>query len=273
MAAKAKTAAPKAADQAESLKFEWVPIQSLKPHPRNSRQHSDDQVKLLRKLLREFGWMGPIKVDETSTILAGHGIWMAAQLEGHTQVPVARKYGLSDAQKRAYVIADNKSAMLSEWDVPVLKTELGELKSLGFDLNLTGFGKLEVVEFLALPAGEGEGGGEHRGESATVLKLIDITIADPKTEVHQGDIWQFAGKHLLYCASVITDWQKWRVALTDGALFCPYPGAFVPFGDNAATHKLVMVQPDPYICGHIIDRWKDVHGAKAVKMLERVHGA
>ena len=72
-------------------------------------------------------------------------------------------------------------------------------------------------------------------------------------------------KHHLLCAGVISQWSQWKPLLTEDSLFCPYPGVFVPLGGRAATHKLVMVQPDVYIAGHILDRYCEVHGEDAVK--------
>jgi hypothetical protein len=112
---------------------------ALVPNAQNARKHTPEQVKHLAGLIREFGWTMPVLVDERDGILAGHGRVMAAQLLGIAEVPVIVARGWSEAQKRAYVLADNRAAELSSWDDNLLKAELGALVDLGFDVSLAGF--------------------------------------------------------------------------------------------------------------------------------------
>lgn len=112
---------------------------ALVPHAQNARRHSAEQVKKLVELIAEFGWTMPVLVDETDTIIAGHGRVMAAQQMGLGEVPVIVARGWSDAQKRAYMLADNRAAELSSWDDDLLSAALGDLTDLGFDVRLTGF--------------------------------------------------------------------------------------------------------------------------------------
>lgn len=168
------------------MQIAWAPIGSLKPHPQNSRKHDDKQVTAIEGSLSEFGIMRPILVDETDTILAGHGLWMAAQRRGFAEVPVLRHSHLTDVQKRAYVIADNKLAMMSAWDDSILRAELKELRTVGFDLKLVGFGDLEVVRFL----NQGDAG-THAGEDLVPESSATITS-------RAGDVW-LCGLHRICC--------------------------------------------------------------------------
>jgi ParB-like chromosome segregation protein Spo0J len=131
-------------------KVEQWPIDKLVPYAKNSRTHSDAQVAQIAASIKEWGFTTAILVDETGGIIAGHGRLMAARKLGMTEVPVMVAAGWSDAQKRAYVIADNKLALNAGWDNELLALELGELGDLGFDLDLTGF-KAEEIQTLQPP--------------------------------------------------------------------------------------------------------------------------
>lgn len=115
------------------------PITRPKPNPKNPRVHSAQQVKHLAKLIQEYGWTMPILCDERDNILAGHGRMLAAHDLGYVEVPVIVARGWSKAQKRAYAIADNQSALLSSWDAELLRGELVDLREQGINLELAGF--------------------------------------------------------------------------------------------------------------------------------------
>ena len=129
-------------------KIEQWPIDRLIPYARNSRTHSDAQVAQIAASIREWGWTTPVLVDEGGQIIAGHGRIMAARKLGMAEVPVVIASGWSDAQKRAYVIADNKLALNAGWDNDLLALEFGELEGLGFDLELTGFNDEEIKSLM-----------------------------------------------------------------------------------------------------------------------------
>lgn len=119
-------------------------ISSLIPYARNSRTHSDDQVTKIAASIKEFGFLNPVIVDGENGIVAGHGRVMAAKKLGMDEVPVIEADHLTDAQRRAYVIADNRLALDSAWDDELLRVEFAELEGLGFDLELTGFSLDEI---------------------------------------------------------------------------------------------------------------------------------
>ena len=127
--------------------YKTVPADRLIPYARNSRTHSDEQVAQIAASIKEFGFLNPIIVDGENGIIAGHGRVMAAQRLGLTELPCVEADHLTDAQRRAYIIADNKLALNAGWDDEILRIELDELGEAGFDLELTGF-SLDEVEAL-----------------------------------------------------------------------------------------------------------------------------
>jgi ParB-like chromosome segregation protein Spo0J len=127
-----------------ALAIEYRPLNALIPYARNSRTHSDAQVAQIAASIREFGWTNPVLVDEQQTIVAGHGRVLAAQKLGLESVPTITLAGLTDAKRRAYVIADNKLALNAGWDEEMLKVELQELTDAGLDVAMVGFSPEEL---------------------------------------------------------------------------------------------------------------------------------
>ena len=169
-----------------SIKVIYKPTEDLIPYARNSRTHSDDQVAQIAASIKEWGWTTPILVDETGGIIAGHGRLLAARKLKMEQVPTIEATGWTDAQKRAYVIADNKLALNAGWDSELLALELGELGELGFDLDLTGF-TLDEIDAL------------KPTEVATGLTDEDAVPEPPVEPVARlGDVWAL-GVHRVMC--------------------------------------------------------------------------
>ena len=129
-------------------RVERWPIGRLIPYARNARTHAEDQVAQIAASIREWGWTNPVLVGEDGTIIAGHGRVLAARKLRIPDVPVMVATGWSDAQKRAYTIADNKLTLNGGWDDELLGLELGELEVLGFDLDLIGFTESERANWL-----------------------------------------------------------------------------------------------------------------------------
>jgi hypothetical protein len=123
-------------------------INDLIPYARNSRTHSDEQVIQIAASIKEFGFTNPVLIDTDNGIIAGHGRVMAAKKLGLKEVPCIVADGWTDAQKKAYIIADNKLALNAGWDNALLALEFAELEELGFDLSLTGFGPAELNDIL-----------------------------------------------------------------------------------------------------------------------------
>ena len=172
-------------------------VSDLVPYARNSRTHSDAQVAQIAASIREWGWTNPILIDETGGIIAGHGRVLAARKLKIEDVPCIIASGWSEAQKRAYILADNQLAINAGWDMDLLKVEIGDLKTEGFDLGLIGFDGDFLDTLMADPGTDG------------------LTDPDEVPEVSQcpvsatGDIWQL-GKHRILCgdSTVATDVDK-----------------------------------------------------------------
>jgi len=170
-------------------------VEALIPYARNSRTHSEDQVAQIAASIREFGFTNPVLVDGKGEIIAGHGRVMAAKVLGLAEVPVLVLDHLTDAQRRAYVIADNQLALQAGWDQELLAVELADLSAAGFDLALTGFSDEELADLL----GDIEET-ERADEAAPIAEPEDEDIPEaPVIPVSRaGDIWQL-GAHRLIC--------------------------------------------------------------------------
>ena len=149
----------------DDLQITWRALGELIPYARNPRTHSDAQVAQIAACIREFGWTNPVLVDGANGIIAGHGRVLAARQLGLERVPVIELAHMSEAQKRAYVLADNQLALNAGWDEALLRLELVDLKDLGFDLGLIGFGAGEL-ERLLVGRGQGRTDRGRRGAGA-----------------------------------------------------------------------------------------------------------
>lgn len=136
------------------IQIEQISIDALIPYARNSRTHSDAQIAQIAASIKEFGFTNPVLIDETGGIIAGHGRTMAARKLGLDEVPCLRLSYLSEAQKKAYIIADNKLALNAGWDDEMLKVELNDLSGMDFDLSLLGFDDIELGKIFDEPEEE-----------------------------------------------------------------------------------------------------------------------
>jgi hypothetical protein len=124
---------------AQLKQIETVVIEKLIPYVNNAKKHSDDQVTRIASSIREFGFVNPVLIDKDYNIIAGHGRVMAAKKLGWDEVPCLFVEGLTEAQRKAYILADNRLGELAEWDMNLVGLELGELSEMDFDIDLTGF--------------------------------------------------------------------------------------------------------------------------------------
>ena len=162
----------------ETTKFERVAVDTLIPYVNNANIHSDKQVTMLASSIREFGFLNPILIDKDRNVIAGHGRILAAKKLGLSEVPCVYVEGLTEAQRKAYILADNRLAEFSEWDMDLVNGELAGLDELGFDVDLTGF---ELPEILP-----------DAQEDDYVSNVPD----EPITKL--GDVWKL-GNHRLMC--------------------------------------------------------------------------
>jgi hypothetical protein len=180
-------------------RIELWPIEKLRPYERNPRTHSEAQVDQIAASVAEFGWTTPILIDEQGGILAGHGRLLAARKLGLERVPVIRFEHLSDAQKRAYILADNQIALQAGWDDAMLAEELAWLRDERFDLDRIGFDASELERLLTLADGE-----------AASDEAEDDVPEPPEDPVSKpGDLWVL-GNHRLLCgdATVLADVER-----------------------------------------------------------------
>lgn len=152
------------------LKIDYLDIKTLAPYEKNARTHSPDQVDQIAASIKEFGFTNPILIDEKNIIIAGHGRLEAAKKLGLQQVPVIALLGLSEAQRRAYILADNRIALNAGWDENMLAAELADLQDLEYDIDLIGFSDAEIDRLLP---------------EAAPLGSMPVLSAAPKPEFQQ----------------------------------------------------------------------------------------
>lgn len=218
-------------------KIESIAIDRLIPYARNARTHSDAQIAQIAASIREFGFCNPVLIDEREGIIAGHGRVLAGRKLGLTEVPCIRLSHLTETQRRAYVIADNKLALNAEWDMDLLALELEDLKALEFDLALTGFGE-EDLAGLALANGVEATSGDTEPQIDRAEELRE------QWGVEEGQLWAL-GEHRLLCGdstkaedvAMVMQGEKADAVLTDP----PYGQnqAGVP-GDEPEKHSRLM---------------------------------
>ena len=204
----------------KSETIEQVTIEKLIPYAKNSRTHSDAQVAQIAASIKEFGFVNPVLIDEQDGIIAGHGRVMAARKLGIEEVPCIRLAHLTENQKRAYVIADNKLALNAGWDEEMLKLEIKDLEASDFDISLLGFDAEELENILDEP---------ETTEGLTEDDEVPEPPVEPITVL--GDVWVL-GKHRLMCGdstsmddlSKLTDGQLVDMWLTDPPYNVAYEG-------------------------------------------------
>jgi len=172
----------------QTLSLQYKPLEMLIPYARNARQHSDAQVAQIAASIREFGWAAPIIVDAQSNVIAGHGRLLAARKLGLAEVPVVSLDHLSDTQRRALILADNKIAENATWDEAMLGVELAALSEAGFELGLTGFSQDEWERLIEGDLSDEKG----LTDEDAVPEVSEHAVTKP------GDIW-ILGDHKLLC--------------------------------------------------------------------------
>jgi DNA modification methylase len=221
-------------------------VDSLVPYARNARTHSPAQVAQIAASIREWGWTVPVLVDEQGGIIAGHGRVLAARQLGLDHVPVMVATGWSEAQRRAYVLADNRLALSAGWDDELLRLELGGLHSQGFDLCLTGFDELEIAGFLAEPSAG--------------LTDPDEVPAPPEAPVSGlGDVWQL-GRYRLLCgdSTVAEDVERVLAGVRPHLMVTdpPYGVDYDPAWRNAALEGSKTARVGKALNDHRAD-WRE----------------
>ena len=167
-----------------TTEMQLVPVAKLVPYVNNARTHSPEQINKLRSSLREFGFINPVIIDRDFGVIAGHGRILAAKEEGITEVPCVFADHLTDAQKKAYIIADNRMAMDAGWDEKLLRVEIEALQAEDFDLALTGFDEKELSKLF-------DDGTEGEEDDFDITAELEKPVFSKP-----GDVWTL-GRHRL----------------------------------------------------------------------------
>ena len=202
-----------------TTEMKMVSTSKLIPYVNNARTHSQEQVNKLRGSLREFGFINPVIIDSDFNVIAGHGRLMAAKEEGIEEVPCVLVDYLTEAQKKAYILADNRYAQDAGWDEELLRLEIESLEGMDFDVSLTGFNEDEIADLFA--------DGESTGAEDDDFDLSDAL--EKAAFVERGDVW-VVGRHRLMCGdatspedvATLMDGKKANLIITDP----PYNVAF-----------------------------------------------
>jgi len=202
--------------------IEHLPTDALVPYARNSRTHSPEQVAQIAASIKEFGFTNPVLIDANNTLIAGHGRVMAAQSIGLLTVPAIRLAHLSDAQRRAYVIADNKLAENAGWDMATLAREVEDLQADGFNLDLLGFDDDELSGLLGTTNKDPDTGADGSN-------IDDAPDVRPEPTTKTGDLW-ILGQHRVVCGDSTSKDNVQRLMNGGGADMCwtdpPYNVAY-----------------------------------------------
>ena len=222
--------------------MQLVPIEKLVPYVNNARTHSPEQINKLRSSLREFGFINPVIIDRDYGVIAGHGRILAAKEEGIKDIPCVFADHLTEAQKKAYIIADNRMAMDAGWDEELLRVEIEALQAEAFDLSLTGFDEKELADLF-----------QEESEVEDDDFDVDGELKEPAV-TQMGDVWTL-GRHRLVCGDstkeetyeVLMQGQKANLVLTDPPYNVNYEGAAGKIkNDNMAGDKFYQFLLDAF---------------------------
>jgi DNA modification methylase len=220
-------------------RIEIWPVDRLKPYERNARTHDGDQVAKIAASMAEFGFTNPVLVDSADGIIAGHGRLMAAKSLGLAEVPVIVLDHLTDAQRRAYILADNRLALDAGWDEDMLAKEMAALQEDGFDLGLTGFTDDEIEELLA-PLDD-DATEEGLTDPDAVPEVEDAAVS------RLGDVW-LLGRHRVMCGSstsidqleTLLEGKPADMVFTDPPYLMNFTGAVDGDGNKNGRHKPIL---------------------------------
>lgn len=227
----------------QTTEYYFADVKSLIPYARNARTHSDMQVAQIAASIKEFGFLNPIVITEDNTILCGHGRLMAAQKLGLKKVPCVKESHLTETQRRAFIIADNKLSLNAGWDNELLSVELSELQGADFDLELLGFDEKELSQLF-------DEGNEIQEDDFDV----DAELAKP-TFSKTGDVW-LLGRHRLVCGDStkeetyksLMENKKANLVMTDPPYNVDYQGSAGKIkNDNMESEKFYQFLLDAFV--------------------------
>lgn len=225
-----------------TTEMQLVPIAKLVPYVNNARTHSPEQIKKLRSSLREFGFINPVIIDRDYGVIAGHGRILAAKEEGIKEVPCVFADHLTEAQKKAYIIADNRMAMDAGWDEELLRVEIEALQGMDFDPLLTGFDEKELAALF-------DDGAEAKDDDFDVDEELEKPVFSKP-----GDVWTL-GRHRLVCGDstkaetyeTLMQGKKANLVVTDPPYNVNYEGSAGKIkNDNMAAEKFYKFLLDAF---------------------------
>lgn len=258
--------------------FGLIGLDEVVKLPRNPKDHD---LGLIHTSLTRWNFLVPLTINtRTGRLVAGHGrvdTLVQVRDEGRPRPKGVSGAGDSwqlpawfvdvpEEEEEAVAVALNQSTIAGGWNEQRLVEVLSEIAERGDDA-LRGVGFDEEDLDALIQAGGGYGSGEDEDaepSSGELLSLVNISIAEPVHRVERGEVWK-VGDHWLVCASVLREWQVWTPYLKGEMIFAPFAGPFVPLTEAAVSQSFVMVQPDPYIAGHILDRYVDIYGENSIE--------
>ena len=230
-------------------KWESVNIDKLIPYVNNARTHSKEQINKLRSSLREFGFINPVIIDSNYNVIAGHGRILAAREEGITEIPCVLVDYLTEAQKKAYILADNRFALDAGWDEDLLRVEIEALQAEDYDVLLTGFDPAEIDELFSIPEED------IKDDNFDV----DEELSKP-TMSKQGDVWLLGNHRLVVGDSTkaetydkLMDGKKANLVVTDPPYNVNYEGTAGKIkNDNLEDSKFYQFLLDAFKCAESV---------------------
>ena len=227
-----------------TTEMQLISTEKLIPYVNNARTHSAEQINKLRSSLREFGFINPVIIDRGFNVIAGHGRIEAAKAEGIPEVPCVFADYLTDAQKKAYILADNRMAMDAGWDEELLRVEIEALQAESFDVGLTGFDESEIANLFETDSEVKDDGFD-----------VDAELEKPPV-TKSGDLW-LLGNHRLICGdstreetyTLLMDGKKANLVVTDPPYNVNYEGSAGKIkNDNMENGKFYQFLLDAFIC-------------------------
>lgn len=269
-------------------KIEYVDVDALQSAPRNAKDHDDE---LIGASFERFGFGESALLDErTGLLVAGHGRrdrlrqmradgaavpdGIEARKDGRWFMPVERGWASKDDDDAlAAGIAFNSIGERGGWKSEDLWTDLSTLQASDGGLDALGFTLADLDALSAqhdpdhVPAHWKKEGLDDEG---ALLALADLTVAEPAHQVARGSAWEMSGRHVLIVADVMLAHGQWSPYLEPDVIFCPFPGPYLAIADAARDRPLLLVQPDPYLAGHILDKYAALFGDDSIVELEPV---
>jgi len=243
--------------------------ESLLANEANWRVHPKEQQDALADVLDDVGWVQQIIVNRrTSDDWQPGERGVETVVDGHLRVSLALRRGEPMVPVLYVDLSPDEERLILATIDPISALAVADADKLAGLLDgLTVEGAAVEAMLASLAASEGIGEPSEEDDRGDLLALTQATLGEPEHTVHTRDVWR-VGHHTLICIDVLVEWETWTAYLERGMLFCPYPGPMVPLTERATTTRCLLVQPEPYIAGHLLDRYVEIHGPGSVAKIE-----